>query len=255
MPNDSSIPTPMPLLLRRLRYQALPIVTFTLSALIAAWIWGSQARLAIATGEVEAVRVEVQPKFDGVLEEIPRPVSVFDHVKSGQVVARIDTSLAEAEVSRLEQEQQAVSASPTTMPLPHQTRIEELHARINAKDIKAPISGTIMAIHRRPGEGAVVGKIIMVIAADQAGYITGYLREDRMVKPIAGMPVDLRTRTKPAQSYRSNIVSVGAQVEPIPARHWRNPAVAEWGLPIQIAMPPGAELAPGELIDFELRAN
>ena len=42
MPNDFDIATPMPLLLRRLRYQVLPIVTFTLSALIAAWIWGSQ---------------------------------------------------------------------------------------------------------------------------------------------------------------------------------------------------------------------
>jgi multidrug resistance efflux pump len=254
MPNsDARIPTPMPLLLRRLRYQALPVVTFVLSASLAAWIWGSQARSAISTAEVEAVRVEVQSKFDGVLEEIPRPVNVFDHVNSGQVVARIDTSLAEAELKRLEQEQ--TSASSTTMSLLHQTRIDELRARINAKDIKSPISGTVMAIHRRPGEGAIIGKIIMVIAADQGSFITGYLREDRMVKPAAGMPVDLRTRTKPAHSYRSDIVSVGAQVEPIPARHWRNPTVTEWGLPIQISMPPGAELAPGELIDFELHAN
>ena len=145
-----------------------------------------------------------------------------------------------------------MSASPTTMPLPHQTRIEELRARINADQRRF---GTVMSIHRRPGEGAVVGKTILIIAADQASYITGYLREDRMVKPVPGMPVDLRTRTRPAHSYRSEIVSVCAEVQPIPARHWRYPAVAEWGLPIRIAMPPGAELVPGELIDFELHAN
>src|SRR6185436_5109826 len=109
MPNSPPIRTPLSLLVRRLHIRVVPVITFAISALLAGWLWVSQAHSAMASGEVAAVRVALESKFEGVLEELPKPVNLFDSVKSGQVVARLDTSAAERELSTLE------SGTPTTM--------------------------------------------------------------------------------------------------------------------------------------------
>lgn len=257
MPSDSIIPTPWPIRLRRWRHQVLPLVILLGSAMLACWIWISQSRMAAASGEVEAIRLEVHSNFDGILQELPRPVNLFDTVHSGQIVARLDVSLAEAELRRLQQEldhlQNAVrndSASNSSIQW-HQARIDELLQRIENRDIKAPISGTVVAIHRRPGEAVTIGRPIMTIAADKSTCIVGYLREDQIGERLEpGALVQVRTRTRPAGDYRSRVLRVGAQVELLPWRHWRNPQVAEWGLPVQIAMPDNVRLVPGQLVDL-----
>jgi multidrug resistance efflux pump len=245
-----------------MRYQILPIVSVLACASVAAWIWGGQTHAAAGIGEVEAVRVELHPTFEGVLEELPHPVKVFDAVQSGQVIARLDTGIAEAELRRLEQELSqmpgtSATSGPTTAPAApysivqwYQARIDELRAQVNKRDIKAPISGTVMSIHRRPGETATLGKAILTIASDKGEYIMGYLREDHMIRPEAGMTVQIRTRDKPARTYLSFVESVGAQMELIPVRYWRNPNVQEWGRPIRVALPEGAQLAPAETLDL-----
>jgi hypothetical protein len=110
-----------------------------------------------------------------------------------------------------------------------------------------------MAVNKRPGEGVMLGKPIVTIAADRSEFIIGYLREDHMIRPTEGMVVQIQSRTKPARSYRSHVQSVGAQVEAMPFRYWRNPTVPEWGLPIQVALPEGIPLAPGEMVDLVVR--
>src|SRR5262245_40339075 len=186
MTTNGHISTPMPLRLRRMQYQILPVASLVVAASLAAWIWSGQSRSATASGEVEAIRVDVEPYFEAVLEEIPKPVKLFDTVTAGQVVARLDTSAAEAELRKLEQESAQPSASPTTTAL-LQARIDELRARISHKDLKSPIDGTITAIHKRPGEGAKLGKPIVTVASGKSTFIIGYLREDRMVRPSQGM--------------------------------------------------------------------
>jgi multidrug resistance efflux pump len=249
-----------------MQYQVLPVVSLVVCGSLAAWIWSGQSRSAAASGEVQAVRVELEPYYDGLLQEIPRPIKLFDSVRAGQVVARLDTSAAETELRRLEQELQqlasASSASPTTGPAVasgnavvqwYHTRIEELRAQLNRSELKSPIDGTVTAIFKRPGEGATVGKPILAIASSSCEFIIGYLREDRMLRPQPGMTVIIQPRAKPTRQYRSYIVTAGAQVEPLPYRHWRNPQVAEWGWPIQAAIPPDAQLAPGELVELIIK--
>jgi multidrug resistance efflux pump len=250
MSTNGHISTPIPLRLRRMQYQFLPVASLMVAASLAAWIWTGQSRSATASGEVEAIRVDVEPYFEAVLEEIPKPVKLFDTVSAGQVVARLDTSAAEAELRKLEQELSA-GANPAAALI--QARIDQLRAQINHKDLKSPIDGTVTSIHKRPGEGAKLGKPIVTVASSKSSFIIGYLREERMVRPTQGMTVIIQSRTKPTRQYRSYIVTAGAQVEALPYRHWRNPQVAEWGWPIQAAMPPDAELAPGELVELIIK--
>ena len=127
-----SIRTPWPLVFRRVRFQFVPIVTVLASACLAGWIWASQAHSAVGTGEVEAIRVMIECKSDGVLEPLPRPVNIFDAVTSGQVVARLDTRAAEAELRRLEEELSQLSGATTAPSVAHaNASVEWYRARID----------------------------------------------------------------------------------------------------------------------------
>lgn len=262
MSAKSQIPTPVPLLLQRLRYQILPIVTLLASASLAAFIWARHVESAIGTGEVEAIRVHIESKSDGVLEEIPRPVNLFDVVQSGQIVARLDTRVQEAELRRLEAELAEIQNQPTTAPAKpsgkssiewYHARIDEIQAKLNAKDLKATLSGTITEIHKRPGEGTVSGKPILTIAAEHGSCIIGYFRPDQSLRPVNGMTVIVQPRVHGSASFTSYISSVGAQIEQLPPRHWKNSQVPDWGLPVQIALPESATLKPGEMVDLVLK--
>jgi len=262
-PKPSAIPTPVSLALSRARYQLLPIFTMIACALLAGWLWARNARSTAAFGEVTGVRIRLESKFAGMLEELPRPVKVFDSVRAGQVVARIDTSAAEAELLQVEAELQ-LGESPDAQKNPaasalrltqaaRQARRDELRLRIAARDIKSPIDGTIVQISQRPGQSAKLGKPIMTIAAERGDWIVGYLRPDDAIRPTPGMMVKVRTRGTPSRVMESFVQSVGPQVHELPARYFQNPKVPEWGLPVQIAMPPEAELRPGETVDLVFR--
>src|SRR4051812_44943741 len=100
----AAVKIPWKLAVRRARYQLVPVTTMFLSTLLAGWLWVRHANTATGTGEVAAVRVEVETKVEGVLAEIPQPVHPFDTVRKGQLVARIDTSMDEKQLDRLRAE-------------------------------------------------------------------------------------------------------------------------------------------------------
>src|SRR5688572_29546101 len=114
------------------------------SVALAGWLWSRNARAAITTGEVNAVRVSIESKFPGLLEELTNPVRVFDTVKSGQIIARLDVDAADAELQRLQGELERLRASlpaaeRDTNPAvaDRQARITELRLRTDARDIKS----------------------------------------------------------------------------------------------------------------------
>ena len=64
-----------------------------------------------------------------------------------------------------------------------ETKITELEQKILAQDIKAPISGTIVAIHRFPGQAVTAGQDIMTIASEKGDYIVTYVRQTQIIQP------------------------------------------------------------------------
>src|SRR5687767_12251455 len=101
MSERASIPVPLKLMLRRARYQIVPVLTMLLSTAMVVWLWSRHARSSVAVGEVSAVRVGVESKLEALLEELPRPVEVFDTVSKGQIIARLDLTLVEKQLERL----------------------------------------------------------------------------------------------------------------------------------------------------------
>ncbi|MFO8012759.1 MAG: HlyD family efflux transporter periplasmic adaptor subunit [Phycisphaerae bacterium] len=121
MAKPSRIPTPWRQRWRRIRYRALPVMMFLTVGFLAIWLWGQHLSLPNATGEVGAVRVEAVSPSDGRLLALASgPVHLYDKVRQGQVVARLDPGPSEAslatleeELARLKEELQATAAQVT----------------------------------------------------------------------------------------------------------------------------------------------
>jgi multidrug resistance efflux pump len=312
--DNQSISTPLPLLLRRVRYQIVPVLTLVVSAALAGWLWVRRGASTVAMGEANAIRVNVNCKSDGVLAELPRKLQLFEYVKAGEVLARLDNSMLDAQISKLQSEidQMRVeletlsqpppkSKAPATQPggpahgqarpagpagqtsplvalvpptaaegtdesdtgvyvprtqaslriamATREAKIRELEQKILNHDIKSPIAGIIVEIHRVPGQAVMAGHTIVTIAADKPDFIVSYIRFPQQIQPTPGMVVDIRRRTD-AAVIRTRVDSVGPQLEPVPARQLQDHRTPEWGVPVHIVIPPGANLRPGEIVDL-----
>ncbi|HEV8290349.1 MAG TPA: HlyD family efflux transporter periplasmic adaptor subunit [Tepidisphaeraceae bacterium] len=318
-----TIPTPLPLLMRRVRYQIVPILTLLVCLILSSWLWVRRGGSVTAIGSVNAIQLPVNAKIDGLLVNLPadRKIQIFDSVSAGEVVARLDSSHIQAQIERetdrlnevrrqIEMINKIKPKNPTTAPttatppLPadeaavaarlkgsaraaivkaemaetdadseilnspllqnklslemmansYQAKIQELEQRILAQDIKAPISGTIISIHRVPGQAVTAGQAIMTIASEKGDYIVTYVRQTQVIQPKEGMTVNVHLRSAP-RTLRSHVASVGPQVEKIPPEHLRDSRILEWGLPVHVAIPPDTKLRPGELVDLFFRPN
>jgi multidrug resistance efflux pump len=252
----------------RFRHQILPVVTVIACALMAGWLWGRQAGSGQATGEVEARRIPVTSNVEGVLAALPgRSISPHDRVSEGDVIAALDPAPVRArraarqvEVDRLRAEIQAAEAQQGENQA---QKLESLHAALKTReeevaqldlalaslDITAPISGTVSKVFLRPGQLAKAGDPIMEISADGASYVVAYLREEqRYIQPDRKMVVEVRPRNNPKHVVQAKVDTVGAQVEAVPSRQLRDQKTPEWGLPVRLAIPPDADLLPGEIV-------
>jgi len=318
-PTTGTIPTPLPLLMRRVRYQVVPILTLVVCLVLSGWLWVRRGGSVTAIGSVNAIQVPVNSKIDGLLVELPRKVQIFDSVSAGEVLARLDSSHIEAQIQReterlnevrrqLDMLNKPKSRNPTTNPTKgataspspeatavplkgaarsamlkaemadtddeellnnpllqskfslemmassYQAKIAELEQKVLAQDIKAPISGTIISIHRSPGQAVTAGQAILTIASEKGDYIVTYVRQSQVIQPTPGMTVNVHLRSAP-RTIRSHVTSIGPQVEKVPPEHLRDPRMLEWGLPVHVAIPPDTRLRPGELVDLFFRPN
>ncbi|CAN5596320.1 hypothetical protein BH09VER1_BH09VER1_19950 [soil metagenome] len=120
----------------------------------------------------------------------------------------------------------------------------------------APIDGVVSVITRRPGETITPGEPIATITALTSDHILGYIRQPIAVRVAAGMNVEIQARSFNRPIGKGTIVHVGTQLEPI------NPVLLlsssssstpVLGLPLEISLPPGLKLVPGEIVDLALR--
>ena len=129
-------------------------------------------------------------------------------------------------------------------------RIDELALRMESLTIKAPISGTIMAIYSRPGQTVQPGTPVATIASDHGEYIVSYVRQAQRIRPEPGMKVQLRTREPGSRTIPSVVEDVGVQFEPVPSQQLSDPTIPEWGLPVRIRLPVELRARPGETLDI-----
>lgn len=215
---------------RRIRSQVIPIAMFGLAIVASGWLWQRVGGTVQAIGEVDSPRVEMTSPVGGQIVAIPpetrRPWLVYDQVKAGDVIARV-------------QDAESTEGDP-------QANIVEVHA---------PISGTLVELFCWPGQTVIAGSPIATIAADHGQHIIGYIPEESNVVAAPGMLVTVRARAVGARRVKTEIEEVGQQIEEVPRHQANNSNTDQWGTPVRIAMPNDLALKPGTLVDITLRRS
>lgn len=133
-------------------------------------------------------------------------------------------------------------------------QLEELQVQLESLVVRAPLRGTICAIHGWPGQQVRAGDPIFTVAADEGRYIVSYVRQEQRIRPAVGMPVAVRIRGSRTAPVKSLVERVGPQVELVPPHQLRDPKLQEWGQPVCIQVPRQLYLRPGELIDVTFQS-
>jgi multidrug resistance efflux pump len=134
-----------------------------------------------------------------------------------------------------------------------EARIGELKVQVDGLQIRAPMPGTIAAIHSWPGQNVRVGDPVVTLADPQSRYVLSFVRQTQSIRPTVGTPVDVRVRTPGSKPVAAVVSRVGPQVELVPEHQRSDPARLEWGLPVRIDLPEDLIVRPGELIDVRFK--
>jgi multidrug resistance efflux pump len=282
-----TIPTPMHLQLRRVRYQLLPAIVFTVSLALTAYLWKNYAGNPHGVGEVAALTVRVAAPRDGRLLKADHFPQVYDHVTLGQPLARFDIARlvtreeqAQEDLSRLQADLDKANAAveaATKSGAPDRARLDDLRRQaavlrdavgaardhlnslsdqVRNATIQAPVSGKVTAVLSQPDEFVKQGQDILTITPDDGAYIVSYVRPESAIVPKKDMRVLIRNQTR-RKSAVSIVQEVGTRIEPIPEHQLVNAKKPEWGIPVRIAMPDRDQLPlmPGELVVLTFQAD
>jgi multidrug resistance efflux pump len=284
-PTGDKIPTPMKLQMRRFRYSILPIAVFLLALMATIYLWKGYGGTPHGLGEVSAISLKVAAPLDGRLaasEQFPR---LYDHVNAGDVLARFEADQDIERAAALQEDRdrkqkefaaaqeelkaaQAANDKPKAESLKLQISslkraLDEVDAeykrvdrRVTNAEVKAPISGTVTAVWRQPGEFAKQGQDILTITQDAGGHIISFVRPGTGVMPKKDMKVVVRGQDS-TKSASTIVQEVGTQVQPVPEHQLVNARKPEWGFAVRIAMPNSSELPlrPGELVTLSYDAS
>jgi multidrug resistance efflux pump len=93
---------------RRIRLHAIPIVCFVMAIAACGWLWQRQGATVHGVGRVDTLRVDVTSPSEGLVVALPRQAggqwNLYDHVESGEVIARFDDRPLQVSRELLQQE-------------------------------------------------------------------------------------------------------------------------------------------------------
>lgn len=126
--------------------------------------------------------------------------------------------------------------------------VEEYFAPVSQLAVRAEMDGVVGSIAYREGQSITAGLPIMTVASPNADYVMIWLDQHKAGLVKENMPVELIKSTVPRSVIRSQVVSVGAAFEQIPAQLWVDQRLPLWGKPVRIAVPQGVNLIANELV-------
>ncbi len=140
---------------RSLRQRLFPVCAFALSACLAGWLWSRQFSFTQAIGEVFAHKVEVSVPVDGaLLAQSGRNLDLYQTVRAGQVIIRLDDRPTLAAIStvqkQLEEAKLELKAKLEDLRLDRQDR--EFDRTTEARRLAVEIEQRRLDIASRKGE-------------------------------------------------------------------------------------------------------
>jgi multidrug resistance efflux pump len=185
--------------------------------------------------------------FDVAVRDRDRALKEVENATN--IVAMLETQLKEIELHgamKLTPDEKAAQDAV-------QAQMDLIKATQAPFVLKAPMDGVVSTIFQRPGERVVRRTPILVISAPTAERIVGYIRQPISMLPTTNDVVLVRTRSLRRQEAVGQILRVGAQFEQINPVMLPDPTRIQMGYPILVSLPPGLNVAPGELVDMAVR--
>jgi HlyD family secretion protein len=223
---------------------------------------GAQVNLELARDEVQRVEKLFAQKL--VSESTNDAVIKTEQALEAGVAERSNLVVAiEAGMNQIK----SASATPdfsgdTNSPLAKALDIEEQKLADAAAGTKpvtltAPMDGMVSVVFRQDGEIVAAGSPVVTLSAVEPEHIIGYLRQPIPFEPKAGMKVEVRTRAMRIQSGMAQIQTVGSQFETVTnsLAIVRPDKSVDLGLPVELSLPAGLKLRPGEIVDLTLRSK
>lgn len=203
------------------------------------------------------VAADGRPSFEQRDVELQRDeISRRIEVNSG----RLERTQREYEsaATRLGAYQDAIADSDTVEPLlaalrdavrVEQLRLQEIEIERDELVIRAPASGIIREILVAPGQAVVSGQVLATITSQSAPRIVFYVPagEDTGVA-LATSRFRVSDHLNPEIAIDTQVAAVGPTIEQIHPRLWQNPAIPEFGRPVQLDGITDLNLVPGSIV-------
>ena len=107
---------------------------------------------------------------------------------------------------------------------------------------------------RKTGEFVLPGEPLLTINSLRSERVIAYLRQPYRLDPKVGMTAQITTRTKKRETFSSQVIQVGAQMEVLTnaLAIVRPGAMVDAGLPVIVTVPDEIHIRPGEIVDVLL---
>jgi multidrug resistance efflux pump len=177
-------------------------------------------------------------------------------VEIARSIAEIERRLAE--LSALgEPQSPGTNSAAMELVAGLEARLARVQSGWEPVTLLAPISGMVHTVYRQGGEAVVEGEPLVTIHSPQADRIVAYLRQPYRFKPEPGHPVEVVTRNPPRQRFHTEILQVGAQLEPITnaLAILQAGKLVDAGLQIVLPVPPDLVIRPGEIVDVRVGSS
>lgn len=136
-----------------------------------------------------------------------------------------------------------------------EAELRRLEAELAPVPILAPFNGRLTRVIHHSGEFVNLGAPIAELRSREPESIIGYLKAPFPITPEVGMEVEIAPRSGTrGRASRATVLGVGPQFEALQPAFMRPLPVTleERALPVQISLPEGMPLVPGDIVDIRL---
>ena len=117
--------------------------------------------------------------------------------------------------------------------------------------LTAPFDGIVNTLTYKPGQTVVRGDPIMSLVKPTPDMITTWVTQKQMAQVELNMKVKVASLTPPYSTFVSQVSHIGASMELIPQRLWRDPTLPEWGRSVQIPIQHGFACIHNEIVGIK----
>jgi multidrug resistance efflux pump len=127
-------------------------------------------------------------------------------------------------------------------------RVDALEAQRVDLLVRAPATGSVADVLVNVGRAVTPGQPLIRVVSEQPRDVVVWFPEAGGLELTPDTPVRVARRAQISESASATVTRVGAAVEQLPARLWRDPAVPEYGRSLLVSLPDDLDLVPGEAV-------